>query len=74
MAIRELDITFGTANGGLVDGTNLGIFQKMVNLSSGKRHTLMAVDLFNDSLILDQFPQDVLIEFFVSAQPLIYSK
>ena len=73
MAIRELDITFGSQNGGLVE-SNLGIFQKKVELRAGKRHTLMAVDTFDDSMILHQFGGDVMIEFFVSAQPIVYSE
>jgi len=73
MAIKELDITFGTKEGGLVE-SGLAIFQKKVSLSSGMRHTLMAVDVFDDSMILHQFPSNAMVEFFISAQPIIYTE
>ena len=73
MAIKELDITFGTAEGGLVE-SGLAIFQKKVSLSSGMRHTLMAVDVFDDSMILHQFSSNAMVEFFISPQPIIYSE
>ena len=73
MAIQELDITFGSVNGGLVE-SGLAIYQKKVTLSSGMRHTMMAVDVFDDSMLLHQFADNAMIEFFISAQPIIYSE
>tara|TARA_R110000751_G_C13780976_1_gene481028 strand:- start:2064 stop:2981 length:918 start_codon:yes stop_codon:yes gene_type:complete len=73
MPINELDITFGNAHGGLVE-SGLAIYQKKVTLSSGMRHTMMAVDVFDDSMILHQFPANAMIEFYISAQPIIYSE
>jgi hypothetical protein len=73
MSIQELDITFGSANGGLVE-SGLAIYQKKVTLSSGKRHTMMAVDVFDDSMLLHQFGGNAMIEFYISAQPIIYSE
>ena len=73
MTVQELDITFSSEHGGLVS-SGLGIYQKKVTLSSGKRHTMMAVDVFDDSMILHQFTGDVMIEFYISAQPIVYSE
>jgi len=52
----------------------IAIVQKKINLQSGKRHTLMAVDFMDDSFIL---PTDQAIrgyEFFVSPYPIIYTE
>lgn len=34
----------------------------------------MMVDVFDDSMILHQFPDNAMVEFFISAQPIIYSE
>lgn len=52
------------------DGDDNVIIQKRINLQSGKRHTLMAVDFMDDSFV---FPTNVTAayEFFISPYPII---
>lgn len=54
-------------------GNTIGIVQKKINLRPMMLHRIMQMDIFQDAIIKTDSPSGVVIEWFVSPYPIIYS-
>ncbi len=57
-----------------LNGANLGIVQKKINLKPLMHHRIMQMDIFQDAILDTDSPSGVVIEWFVSPYPIIYSE
>lgn len=57
-----------------LDGQNIGIVQKKINLKPMMLHRIVQMDIFQDAIIQTDSPTGVIIEWFVSPYPIIYSE
>ena len=74
MAVEEFRETLEQGNVSVLDEDDIAIVQKRINLQSGRRHTLMAVDFMDDSFILPSGVDQRGYEFYVSPYPIIYTE
>lgn len=56
-----------------LDASGFGIVQKQINLQSKKRHNVFQMDIFQDAIPSTDGAPDLVIEWFVSPYPIIYS-
>ena len=52
---------------------DFGIVQKKVNLKPMHLHKIMKMDIFEDTILESDSPEPVIIEWFISPYPIIYS-
>ena len=53
---------------------DFGIVQKKVNLKPMHLHKIMKMDIFEDTILQSDSPEPVIIEWFLSPYPIIYSE
>lgn len=54
-------------------GASMGIVQKKINLQGMTRHEIVQLDIFQDAIMSTDGPSGIVIEWFVSPYPIIYS-
>jgi len=71
MVLKEIRETIEIPQIELVDG--LGIVQKQINLQSGVRHNIVQMDIFQDAIPNTDTETPLVIEWFLTPYPVIYS-
>ena len=72
MVLKEIRETIEIPQIELVGG--LGIVQKQINLTSGVRHNIVQMDIFQDAIPNTDTDTPLVIEWFLSPYPIIYSE
>jgi len=57
-----------------LNGETIGIVQKKINLKPMMRHQIVQMDIFQDAILNTDSPSGVVIEWFISPYPIIYSE
>ncbi len=72
MVLKEIRETVEVPSVALDNG--LGIVQKQINLKSGFRHNIVQMDIFQDAVPIAESGLPIIIEWFVTPFPVIYSE
>lgn len=72
MVLREIRETIEIPEVEMVNG--LGIVQKQINLQSGFRHNIVQMDIFQDAIPTTDSVEPLIIEWFITPFPVIYSE
>ncbi len=73
MALSEIRETIEVPSLEL-DADGFGIVQKQINLKANQKHDVFQLDIFQDAIPSTDGSPDLLIEWFVSPYPIIYSE
>ena len=72
MVMREVRETIEIPEVVMTNG--LGIIQKRINLQAGVRHNIVQMDIFQDAIPQTDSVEPIIIEWFVTPYPVIYSE